>query len=546
MPAVKIEAFLALEESLTQRLSSTFNALVERLLPAVQDALDEEDFDKAEELVLQLDIEPVYTLNEPYIEYLSHLAMLFGASRLLKNASSGRVGLGFEKEMVEAMMQSFRTTIVTHGERSIVQSALQLIALRRAPPSEQGSYLGTVATKIVAKADKPSMVLPFATFMQGSAKSFFNISSSLHTSRLSALGYTAEANALGVTRYVINEQLDGRTCPVCAFMHGKTFEVEDARGLLSVVLRTQDPAQLKMLQPWPDQSKAGMAFLKGLNREQLVQNGWHVPPFHPRCRGLLDAAGKVPPLKKTQAVDEAQQEGYTATSADFEQMGLKLTQKQIDLWNQTISANPAQVVAGLTGQPLESMLEAMATADDPQSVIGLKGFAVTQAAINIELETPVHGSSTAVKQDLFFRKDKALFVGSVELAKKDSKLFPKIMKSLFGTAKSSGMERMVATTGAESSGYAFAKYGFSMGPTQWKSLKNQIKANLGKGNIQQMMSDTDLKAVNAILASDDPKMVFALADIAHVGKALLSGTNWVGSLDFDDVEAMKRFYAHFS
>lgn len=541
MAAVSIEAYLALEKALAQRLRDTYSALVEKLLPAIENALKDSDYEKARKMVARISLDEVYTLNEPYIAYLSHVALLFGASRASDSPTDGFVGLGFGKDIVQQSLAAFRHLIAVNAEDALKQQALQLIALRQnpsTPPADTGTYLGTVL-----KAEKkPSALLPFDSFMDETGRAYFNMVSSLHTSRLSAFGYTAEAQSLGITRYAIDEQLDGRTCPVCNYMHGKTFEVADARSLLDVVVRTQDPEQLKSLQPWPKQTKAALTELQSLTEQELVARGWHVPPFHPRCRGLLVKVGHVPAL-----TGEAPKppEDYVASAEDFKALGVTLNKNRIDLWNALMKTAPAEVVAQLSQQPVDKLVATALTATDPKKELGIKALSVTDAGVNIELHRPVGVATKEVKQDLYFRKDKSLFVGSVELDPADAKASASILKSLYGAARLTGMERMVMTAGADISGYAYARYGFTMDAGQWAALKKQVGKNLAATNIADMMSELDNKVLNAILASDDPKMVFALADIPNLGKALLSGTQWVGYLQLDDPEAMKRFLSFF-
>lgn len=545
MSAIPIEVYLSLEESLSQRLRDTAGYLLESFWQSIQDFMDREEWDKASTTVQQLDLNEVYDLNEDYIRYISYVAMLFGASRLNSNPQLSVVGFGFENHTVEACLSAFRQMISVGGVQSLQKRALQLIALKQNPATlsakDMGLYLGAVL-----KGEKKSAVLPFASFMQTEGRSYFNMASSLHTSRLSAFGYTAEAKALGITHYTINEQLDGRVCAVCAFMHGKTFAVEDARGLLDITIRTQDPQELKYLQPWPSQSSAGLKFLQGLNEEQLVQQGWHVPPFHPRCRGLLVKAGSAPALEAGGSKPAPQKESYSASAEDFHQLGLKMSPTKIDLWNELIQTAPVEVVSRLTMKPLADALAALQQDKSPSDALGLSALKVGKTGVNLQLASLLAGSSKPVLQDLYFRIDKSLFVGSVEFDAADAtaKRFAQVLRNLYGVANDVGMTRITAVAGADSGGFAFAKYGFAPSPSQWAALKAQIKALSGKGALAKLMSPSDIKALDAILASDDPKMVFALADIPQLGKAVLAGTTWTGSLDFADEESMKRFFTY--
>jgi hypothetical protein len=538
MAAVRAEVFLALEASLTQRLQTTFLALTSRLVKAMGKAVDEGEYEKARRLLDQIDLDDVYVLNEDYIRYVSYIAMLFGASRVTDDPVNSAVGLGFEKDLVEQVMQSFKVFLQVNAEETIKGQLLQLIAVKESPPVMEPGYLGTVL-----KADKKARaVLPFESFMEASGKAFFNMASSLHTSRLSAYGYTAEARYLGITHYKIDEQLDGRTCPVCEHMDGKTFLVSDARNLLDIVVRTQDPDELKNLQPWPKQSKAAMAEFKELTNDKLVSKGWHVPPFHPRCRGLLSKATSKAVTTTAEASPTTSQ--YEATAEDFDQLGTPLSPAKVKLWNQLMQTSPAEAVSRISGTPLEDLLsEAMQDGPTAQN-IGLKTLSVNSSGVNIELQRKMHGSKHAVATDLYFRKDKTLFVGSVEVSQNDGyKVLKDTLKAIYGLARNTAMNRIKMVAGADMSGYAFAKYGLAPDIDAWDNVKAQISRIAKKENLLEAMSETQAKVFKAILDSDDPKNIFALADMPVFGKKLLAGTTYTTYLDFDDPESLTRFLA---
>jgi hypothetical protein len=121
--------------------------------------------------------------------------------------------------------------------------------------------------------------------------------SSTHTSRLASYGFLVEARLFDVEKYEVSEQLDGRTCPVCRRMHGKTFDVDDSFERLDGILRIDEPQKLKQAAPWPNQSKAGIAELDSMSNGQLQSRGLAFPPYHPNCRGvLLPIGGNPPPL----------------------------------------------------------------------------------------------------------------------------------------------------------------------------------------------------------------------------------------------------------
>ena len=113
------------------------------------------------------------------------------------------------------------------------------------------------------------------------------------TSRLVSLGFLSEATDAGVTTYQVDEVLDGRTCGVCQYMHGKTFDVAQQMSRISRALSSSDPADLRDAAPWPDQSKAGLQDLYAMTGEEMQAQGYASPPYHPGCRGMLKLVGTV-------------------------------------------------------------------------------------------------------------------------------------------------------------------------------------------------------------------------------------------------------------
>lgn len=145
-------------------------------------------------------------------------------------------------------------------------------------------------------------VNPFVSFREraeSQAANTLQLVATLHASRLSAYGFTAEADVLNVSEYEISAQLDNRVCPICEYMDGKVFRVADARASLNEILREKNPEALETLQPWPDQSKDGVEYFQSLSDEELVDKNWHIPPFHPGCRCLLVHVDTVPSVTST-------------------------------------------------------------------------------------------------------------------------------------------------------------------------------------------------------------------------------------------------------
>ena len=138
-----------------------------------------------------------------------------------------------------------------------------------------------------------------------------DLGASLTTSRLVSLGFLAECKERGVQTYVVNEVLDDRTCPVCQYMHGKTFNTESQFDRLVRALSSQNADDAKQISPWPDQSKDGLQDLYGQSFDELQANGLGGPPYHPYCRGMLMLEGAAEEDIPLGGPDQAAQESET-------------------------------------------------------------------------------------------------------------------------------------------------------------------------------------------------------------------------------------------
>lgn len=553
---IRAESFKALEASLAGRLSGSLRDLTEALYAKIEKAIAAKDWDKAHAEATKLSLSDLFVGHEDYLAYVTNLAMLFGASRVTKKPGTSVVGLGFEGVTSHQMAQTFKQSVLVKGESQLREAALQLIALHKASPSlveatKADTPVWDQPEKALEPSGRPRRILqPFSSFMDGTGQAMLNIASSLHTSRVSSYGFTAEAMALGLTEYQINEQLDSRTCPVCREMHGKRFKVRDARAMLDIVTRVSDPADIKQLQPWPKQSKSAVDDLRVMTPSELVNAGWHVPPFHPRCRGLLSRVGDVPTLEQLDA-GEVKPPAYTASTADFEALGQSLSAEQIRLWNTHTTMAPADIVARLRGLSGDEFLAGLVGADNPAAFSGVTAISVSKTGINLGINAPMFDSSESVWQEVTFdQKRMRLEMLALGEADQGIGLVQKYMQRLYNLSSDLDIAQMELTANMELGGYAWAKYGFRPKLSQWEALKKDIRKGFRSGvDVSAMNPDAKL-AMQAILESPDPASIYVLADMAvplsgtPIGEKLLAGTSWDGELPLDDSEAMVRFLTY--
>jgi hypothetical protein len=385
--------------------------------------------------------------------------------------------------------------------------------------------------------------------MNDKGKEFFNIISSLHTSRVSAYGFTAEANVLGLTEYAISEQLDSRICPVCKLMHGKVFKVQDARSLLDIVIRATEPDDLKQLQPWPKQNKKALAELEAMTNEQLVAKGWHIPPYHPRCRGLLTRVGKVPDLD---SLPDMVQENYAASAEDFSALGIEPTDKLVRAWNERMNISPAEALARTTGQKVSDVLR-QADGEKP-SWLELLHLAHEYSTYSegaedvIEIRTikEIFQSQEVIDLNYYIGAPTIVDIVRMNVGEKDAEYFRTLMMLTYGMALDAEMESLVVTAGSRYvatsvgiGGWAWAQYGFTPTRDGWKAIKASVVEKLPTLGADEL----EYRAIQKVLESEDPSTIFALASLAH-GRDLLLGTVWTGVLNLNDEISVSRFLAY--
>lgn len=275
-----IETILQIENSLATRLGTSLRKYLTPILKELAEHTSAQKWDDAYRIITAIDVAPTVEDNDTLIQATALASMKFGAGRISDSVS-------ITPDSTEALR-----TRATKAFKSILSTSINNAA--KAQLRDEISSLQRELLVNTVKAD--TLLRPFQSFSEN-ADTILKVTSQLHTSRLSALGFTAEADIKDILEYKVNEQLDNRGCPVCREMHGKSFSVESARGSLMRIIDETDPEVIKQVQGWPSQSKDGLKELRGLTSEQLVSRNWHIPPYHPYCRGILvPASEQLPPL----------------------------------------------------------------------------------------------------------------------------------------------------------------------------------------------------------------------------------------------------------
>jgi hypothetical protein len=130
-----------------------------------------------------------------------------------------------------------------------------------------------------------------------------------------------------------------------------------------------------------------------------------------------------------------------------------------------------------------------------------------------------------------------------------------LFRASFGVYKALGVAHVDVSANCDVGGYTWARFGFV--PKNWSSIKDGIRIRLDnlKRAPQEVRAGRRTTHVNQIsaqmhshisriLASNDPKTMWDIADMKNggqeLGKGLLLGTHWSGRLDLHDSATMRR------
>jgi len=281
MASPKNEAFIDLEESLTGKLVREWNKSVSKTLEVIERAIKNKDWEFAHKMADTLNFESV-NRNTKLIDTIGAAAVVLGASRHEGEVEDSGVVAEFPQEAVEnstALYLRMMHENATEAVKLMAHITIESIHQKKIEDAEV--------------IEKSAVDFNLTATVSRMGDDMFALASNMTVSRLNTFGFMVEASMRGITTYQIDEVLDSRTCPVCQIMHGQTFEVSTALGHTQMLLNTSDPDALKGLAPWPKQDKASVSKLGKMNPQDMTNAGFDVPPYHPRCRGIVTVAGTV-------------------------------------------------------------------------------------------------------------------------------------------------------------------------------------------------------------------------------------------------------------
>lgn len=288
MTPIKNEAFIDLESSLSSKLSASWVLLWTPIQTKVIKAIEDRDWVKAHALLDSVDMAKAVKPHLKFAKTVGMSSLLLGASRVVPPRES-TIFSDPPLDLLKSSLTQFEMLTSRNANEGLKNEAHNLLI--ELEVQVQDDDLNIVLKK--GKLDPLSFTRK--VFLRG--KQFLGLASEIQVSRLSSYGMLVESFAKGIKTYTINEVLDTRICPVCREMHGKTFKVSTGIIHAARYLELTDPDEMKFIAPFPRQSKAGLQALRAMSNLELETAGISLPPFHPRCRGIISMTEKVQELK---------------------------------------------------------------------------------------------------------------------------------------------------------------------------------------------------------------------------------------------------------
>lgn len=133
-------------------------------------------------------------------------------------------------------------------------------------------------------------------FAEGYA--YWDVLAAATIQRTRNIGNINGLEAAGAKTYEILAMMDERTCPICGRLDGMKFTVTDGIALRDRLINATSPEDVKDAAPWIAKTAENLAILDSRDSKAIASRGWHLPPFHGRCRCsvIVDEFDDAPPL----------------------------------------------------------------------------------------------------------------------------------------------------------------------------------------------------------------------------------------------------------
>lgn len=537
--------FLTIENAITERLWSAWRPMAAELYAKVRKACDEGNFGQAYDLAKSLDLTPIAEQNKEWIKFHLLSAAIFGAHHANPKGRVNAVSLGQHENVLNTVANTFITGVEFNATTQVYNDLVQLIA-----GAEE-------ADKVAVKADDdtPRFLEGYVDF-RDSGDAALQLQSSLHTARLAVWGFTAEADLLGISTYRLQAVLDGRTSQFCQYINGKTFKVAQARSRITDALSATDPNDLKTIQPWPKQTKAGMSDIKELSNEELAARGYAVPPFHPNCRtlcvlvGTEQASAQEATAPEIQRADLGDLPESISTMDTFNELDAGFSPDDVDYWNANMGLSPISTLATIADVPATDVLTDFA---------GTDAITITDDGdISFKVQGDLIGDDSKVKMNVVFDPvQNQMVVNYIEMAgtgvEAAADFVDRTYQNLLNVAASAGATKLVMRASGADDLLAHAAMGFvPETAADWYQLKTSILADMGeKGSLaylQTELSPTQMQALTDVLHSADTNAFLVLTELPYsvngtsLANLLLDGRSMDMAIDVSDQYQGDQFF----
>lgn len=268
---MRADLLLVINTALKRRLRDIISIeMIERYVDAVLDTFEDQNLFAA--TLLQPDFDPDDILRE--MRVFASSASLFGAEF--------STGVTAPPEI--------RTQLTESAERAAVAAAG---SLQNQTVNALRTNLFNVITDLDARIAVGEIEYSRVAVQPGLLADSQRITdiriesvAELQTTRLSAAGGLTNLDVMGATFYRWSAVLFD-SCPVCTYLDGMTFQVQESLERINRSLRAENTQDLIDAQPFPDQSRAGLETFLNLDATAIQAGGYAVPPAHPYCRCLV-------------------------------------------------------------------------------------------------------------------------------------------------------------------------------------------------------------------------------------------------------------------
>lgn len=316
---------------------------------------------------------------------------------------------------------------------------------------------------------------------------------------------------------------DDRVCPECAEMAGKTYTVDEAHGLIPFHPNCRCTWTPSVAQEIPDEPEedeevwGGEGHLAQDERELLRTSGLSAEEEKTLLSQLKDA-GVV--------VKEGLSEASIASAEAIAQFQSQFRMSPIQFRRHLLKGLPPELQTGRT--LVELRPTGRWTISHYNPVFNMRRY------YDPKLRSVVNDSLEITKAAQGKAHAKTLLRNQVQLW------------------DHLGVTRMELFANVDVGGYAWARYGYLPDADDWGLLKRRITLQRTRAEASGVsFSPSSVKVMDAVLGSEDPRGVWALAGLKDsvdgipLGKHLLLKSMWNGSLDLSKGSVQRKIFTDY-